>query len=108
MQNEFSPAFRSSEPEIGVCEALGLAFLPWSPFGGGRDAGSLGERFPAFAEIADEREVSPQQVVLAWMLAKAPNVIPIPGSSRPETIRSSAAATHVHLTPEQLARLDAA
>jgi len=107
VQNEFSPAFRSSEPEIGVCEDLGLAFLPWSPLGGIGSATALGDRFAAFAEVAEAHEASAQQVCLAWMLAKAPNVIPIPGSSRPETIRASAAATELQLNPGELARLDA-
>jgi aryl-alcohol dehydrogenase-like predicted oxidoreductase len=106
VQNEFSPAFRSSEPEIGVCAELGLAFLPWSPLGGISTAGALGERFAPFAEVAAARDASPQQVCLAWMLAKAPNVIPIPGSSRPETIRASAAAADLRLTAGELARLD--
>jgi aryl-alcohol dehydrogenase-like predicted oxidoreductase len=52
--------------------------------------------------------VSPQQACLAWMLAKAPVVIPIPGSSRPETIRDSVAAADLVLSAEEFARLDAA
>jgi len=51
--------------------------------------------------------VSPQRVTLAWMLAKAPVVIPIPGASRPESIIDSAQAPELTLTPEELARLDA-
>ena len=108
VQNEFSPRFRSSEGELRFCEQHGLAFLPWSPLGGISSASDLGDRHAAFAEVAEAHQANPQQVCLAWMLAKAPNVIPIPGSSRPETIRSSAAATHLHLTAEELARLDAA
>jgi aryl-alcohol dehydrogenase-like predicted oxidoreductase len=107
VQNEFSPAFRSSEPEIGVCAELGLAFLPWSPLGGIGKADGLGERFEAFRTVADAHDATPQQVCLAWMLAKAPNVIPIPGSSRPETIRSSAAAADLTLSAQELALLDA-
>jgi aryl-alcohol dehydrogenase-like predicted oxidoreductase len=102
VQNEFSPDFRSSEPEIETCRELGLAFLPWSPFGGSTAVGSLAERHPAFAEVARRRDATAHQVVLAWMLARAPNVIPIPGSSRPETIRASAAAACVELTPDEL------
>jgi aryl-alcohol dehydrogenase-like predicted oxidoreductase len=63
--------------------------------------------FPAFGEVAQEVGASPQQVTLAWMLAKGSRVIPIPGSSRPETAIASAAAAAVTLTPEQVARLDA-
>ena len=68
VQNQYSPAYRSSRPEIDVCEELGLAFLPWSPLGGLSDAKALAEKHPAFKEIADERGVSAQQVALAWEL----------------------------------------
>jgi len=108
VQNQFSPAFRSSEPELELCDQLGIAFLPWSPLGGISNASDLGSRHPAFHEIAQQLGVSPQQVTLAWMLAKSEYVIPIPGSSRPETIRDSYAATDLELTADQVAALDAA
>ncbi len=108
VQNEFSPRFRSSEPELRLCDELGLAFLPWSPLGGSGGAGRLGQRHDAFAEVGAEIGVSPQRVCLAWMLAKSPVVIPIPGASRPESIRDSAQAADLTLSPGQLARLDAA
>ena len=107
VQNQFSPAFRSSEAELGLCAEIGIAFLPWSPLGGISSAGDLGSRFKAFAEVAKEHDVSPQRVCLAWMLAKTPVMIPIPGSSRPETIRDSAAAADLRLDQAQFARLDA-
>ncbi|GGO76728.1 oxidoreductase [Nocardioides deserti] len=107
VQNQFSPAFRSSRPEIDVCEELGLAFLPWSPLGGLGDAKSLAEKHPAFAEVAEARGVSAQQVALAWELAQSPVVIPIPGAKRPQSITDSAAAADLELTDEELARLDA-
>jgi aryl-alcohol dehydrogenase-like predicted oxidoreductase len=106
VQNEFSPRFRRSEGELAFCAAEGIAFLPWSPLGGigrGRD---LGGRHRAFAEVAEAHGVSPQQVALAWELAKAPTVIPIPGSSRPETILDSVAAFRLRLGGDELARLD--
>jgi aryl-alcohol dehydrogenase-like predicted oxidoreductase len=108
VQNQFSPSFRSSEPELYLCNELGLAFLPWSPLGGITAAAGLGDRFAVYAEIGAAHGVSPQQVCLAWMLAKAPVVIPIPGSTRPETIRDSVAAATLELGAEELARLDAA
>ncbi len=102
VQNELSPRFRSSEGELRLCAELGIAFLPWSPLGGiGRN-----EVGGPFAEVAAEHGVSPQRVCLAWLLAKDDVVIPIPGSSRPETIVDSAAAADLRLTPDQLARLD--
>jgi aryl-alcohol dehydrogenase-like predicted oxidoreductase len=85
----------------------GLAFLPWSPLGGLNSAKGLGDEHPAFAEIAAERGVSPQQVALAWELAQDPCVIPIPGAKRPSSITDSAAAADLELGAEELARLDA-
>jgi aryl-alcohol dehydrogenase-like predicted oxidoreductase len=105
VQNQYSPRFRSSEPELVLCDEMDIAFLPWSPLGGISNAAELGSRHAPFAEVATELGVSPHQVTLAWMLAKSPRVIPIPGSSRPETIRDSAAAATLALTPEHFARL---
>jgi aryl-alcohol dehydrogenase-like predicted oxidoreductase len=106
VQNQFSPAFRSSEDELAYCAELGIAFLPWSPLGGIGRAARLGTRHAAFGQVAEAHGVSPQQVTLAWMLAKAPVVIPIPGASRPESITDSARAVDLILTPAELARLD--
>jgi aryl-alcohol dehydrogenase-like predicted oxidoreductase len=108
VQNEFSPRFRSSEGELEHCEKIGVAFIPWSPLGGIGRIERMEHDFPAFAEVAAEVGASPQQVTLAWMLAKGSRVIPIPGSSRPETATASAGAAGVVLTAEQVARLDAA
>ena len=108
VQNQFSPRFRSSRPEIEVCEELGLAFLPWSPLGGLGDAKELADQHPAFAEVAKAREVSAQQVALAWELAQSPCVIPIPGAKRPESVRDSAKASDLELTEEELVRLSGA
>ncbi|WP_328833715.1 aldo/keto reductase [Streptomyces sp. NBC_00252] len=107
VQNQFSPAFRSSEPELDLCDELGIAFLPWSPFGGITRAGELGSSYAPFARIAERHGASPHRVCLAWMLAKSPVVVPIPGASRPETIRDSAAAPELTLSAEEIAELDA-
>jgi aryl-alcohol dehydrogenase-like predicted oxidoreductase len=107
VQNEFSPRFRSSEGELEHCEKIGVAFIPWSPLGGIGHTERMDRDFPAFAEVAREVGATPQQVTLAWMLAKGSRVIPIPGSSRPETAQASAAAADVVLSAEQMARLDA-
>jgi aryl-alcohol dehydrogenase-like predicted oxidoreductase len=108
VQNQFSPAFRSSEPELRHCVELGIAFLPWSPLGGIRAAARLGARHSAFQQVAEARQVSPQQVTLAWMLAQALVVIPIPGASRPESITDSARAADLVLSDAELAQLDQA
>ncbi|MEU8030246.1 aldo/keto reductase [Streptomyces sp. NPDC049099] len=115
VQNRFSPEVRDSDPELRLCAELGLAFLPWSPLGGisrssldGSSGLAAAPRFAAFHEVARERGVSPQQVCLAWLLSLSPAVIPIPGASRPRTIRDSAAASELTLTEAELTRLSEA
>ena len=107
VQNQFSPAFRSSRPEIDVCDELGLAFLPWSPLGGLGEAKALAENHPAFKQVADERGISAQQIALAWELAQSSVVIPIPGAKRPQSVIDSAEAADLELTEEEMGRLDA-
>ncbi len=113
VQNRYSPAVGDSEPELRLCTALGVAFLPWSPLGGiSRSAldSSPGPGGPAdgtaFHAIARRRGVSPQRVCLAWHLARSPRVVPIPGASRPASIRDSAGAAELTLTADELAELD--
>ncbi len=65
VQNQFSPKFRSSRPEIDVCAELGLAFLPWSPLGGLADAKELAEKHPAFQEVAERGGTADVVVVTA-------------------------------------------
>lgn len=106
VQNEYSPSARSQAPMVRLCEQHGLAFLAWGPLGGMRAAKSLGEALGAFAEIGQERGVSPQRVAIAWALAVSPALIPIPGASRPESILDTIAALELELTPDELCRLD--
>lgn len=56
--------------------------------------------------IARRRGVSPQRVCLAWHLARSPRVVPIPGASRPSSVRDSAGATELTLGADELAELD--
>ncbi|GAA2061659.1 aldo/keto reductase [Streptomyces albiaxialis] len=113
VQNQFSPAVRDSEPELRLCAELGLAFLPWSPLGGISRSSLDGPKDPApapegaaFHRVAADRGVSPQRVALAWLLARSPVIVPVPGASRPESIRDSAAAPELELAPEELALLE--
>ncbi|MEU5433236.1 aldo/keto reductase [Streptomyces sp. NPDC020719] len=112
VQNRYSPAVRDAEPELRLTAELGLAFLPWSPLGGisrssldGASAVAADPAFDGFHTVARERGVSPQQVALAWLLGRSPNVVPIPGGSRPESVRDSAAAADLVLGEEELALL---
>jgi len=103
VQNQLSLAFASPIPkgEVEATAQRGIAFLPWSPLGGiGNADGVAG--IDAVRAAAAGHGVSPQQVVLAWLLSLSPTVIPIPGSSRPETITDSARAADLELAPEEL------
>ncbi|MER6476755.1 aldo/keto reductase [Streptomyces filamentosus] len=116
VQNRYSPAVRDSEPELRLSERLGLAFLPWSPLGGISRSSLDGPSDPAspdpasprtaFHRVAAERGVSPQQVALAWLLARSPAVIPVPGASRPASVTDSAGAVELTLETEELAELE--
>ena len=105
VQNQFSPAFRSSRPELDLCAELGIAFLPWSPLGGIGKAADLGSDFAPFKVLAETYGATPQRIALAWELALAPVVIPIPGASRPETIRDSALAVDLDLGGDAVTQL---
>ncbi|MEU8882276.1 aldo/keto reductase [Streptomyces hydrogenans] len=112
VQNRYSPAVRDSEPELRLSERLGLAFLPWSPLGGISRSSLDGPSGPAsvgtaFHRLAAERGVSPQRVALAWLLARSPAVIPIPGASRPASIADSAGAADLTLNARELRELEA-
>jgi aryl-alcohol dehydrogenase-like predicted oxidoreductase len=102
VQNQFSPSFRSSEGELRHCGELGIAFLPWSPFGGIGNADALRRQHPAFVSVGELHGVSVHQVVLAWMLALGEHVVPIPGASRPSSARDSAAAVDVKLSDDEV------
>ena len=112
VQNRLSPISRDSLPELEYCAKHEIAFLPWSPLGGIGNGKDVFASQHVFTEIADElsddaHKVSPQQVTLAWELALEHVVIPIPGSTRPESITDSALAADLVLTAEQLERLSA-
>jgi aryl-alcohol dehydrogenase-like predicted oxidoreductase len=107
VQNRFSPISRDSMAELEYCAKNELAFLPWSPLGGIGQGKEVFGAHRVFGEVADELGVSPQRVTLAWELALEHVVIPIPGSTRPESITDSALAADLVLTAEQIQRLSA-
>ncbi|MGS0562554.1 aldo/keto reductase [Microbacterium aurugineum] len=102
VQNEYSVQERSSEPVLRRCEELGLAFLAWGPLGGMRAAKELGGTAASAGVVAERHGVSPQRVVLAWLLSLSPILIPIPGASRAQSVRDSAASVDLALDDEDL------
>jgi pyridoxine 4-dehydrogenase len=78
VQNRYNVWDRSSEPMLLECERNGIAFLPWSPLSAGSDAARVSG---AIAEVAARHQATPAQVALAWLLARSPVMLPIPGTS---------------------------
>lgn len=91
-----------SDPEavLALCEARGIAYLPYFPLA----AGQLGSHDAASA-VAKKRGVSRAQVALAWLLARSKVMLPIPGTSAPAHLEDNWAARKLELTPEELASL---
>jgi aryl-alcohol dehydrogenase-like predicted oxidoreductase len=103
VQNQLSLSYTRpiGKGEVQACTDRGIAFLAWSPLGGIGSAESA-SGFDPVAAAAQAHDVSPQQVALAWLLSLGPTVIPIPGSSRPETITDSLRAAELELSAAEL------
>jgi aryl-alcohol dehydrogenase-like predicted oxidoreductase len=108
IQNEYSPRYRGEQDVLDKCMKLGIAFLPWSPLGGAAQAGEVGSRYSDFAAVATEVGATAQEVVLAWLLALTPVMIPIPGATKTATVDSIIRASALKLTSAQVERLTAA
>jgi aryl-alcohol dehydrogenase-like predicted oxidoreductase len=109
VQNQLSLEYRSpiGKGEVEECEQRGIAFLPWSPLGGIPNAADAAGEHDAVTAAARAHGVSPQQVALAWLLSLSPCVIPIPGTTRPESILDSVAAAELELTADELEAISA-
>jgi aryl-alcohol dehydrogenase-like predicted oxidoreductase len=101
VQNRFNLADRASQPVLDACERDGLAFIPWSPRGPAR-AGDAVER------LAAGRGATVSQLALAWLLARSPAIVPIPGTRSLEHLEENVAAAAIELSPDDLTVLDGA
>ncbi len=134
LQTEYSLWTR--DPEHGVldtCRALGIAFVAYSPLG----RGFLTGRFRSIADLAPDdwrrnnprfqgenfqknldlvarvealaraKGCTPAQLAVAWLLSRGQDIVPIPGSTKPERVEENAAAAHIQLSPDEIAQLDA-
>ncbi|HEY9892784.1 MAG TPA: aldo/keto reductase [Candidatus Sericytochromatia bacterium] len=107
VQNQYNPWYRQPEYDgvLKYCETEHLTFFPWSPLGGSRRVSSL-QDIPVIAQLAQEKGVSVYQIVLAWLRAKSPCIVPIPGASKVSSIEDSVAAAQVKLSEAEVSRLD--
>ena len=135
LQNEFSLWWRRPEKEVlPAVEELGIALVPYSPLGRGFLTGKMSEEatfassdirhtIPRFtpearkanqglidrlAEIAGRRKATPAQIVLAWLIAQKPWIVPIPGTTKLERLKENIGAASLELTPEDLNEIESA
>jgi pyridoxine 4-dehydrogenase len=100
VQNQYSVEARLSDPEVDVCEQRGIAYMPWAPILMGDLA-----RVAALEQIAAAHGATAAQVALAWLLARSPAMLPIPGTARVEHLEENLGAAQLCLSDEELALL---
>jgi pyridoxine 4-dehydrogenase len=94
VQNRYNLDDRSSEAVVDVCDQESLVFLPWAPIQGI-------DRMPAVLAAARSHGVSPRQIALAWLLARSPQILPIPGSGSADHVTENVDSASVELTSEE-------
>lgn len=104
VQNRYNLADRRSEDVLEYCEQHDIGFIPWFPLA----AGKLAEPGGAVAEIAAAHNATPGQVALAWLLARSPVMLPIPGTGSVEHLEENIAGAELKLGDDERARLDEA
>ena len=100
VQNRYNLEDRKSEDVLKACERLGIAFLPWYPLGDGNVL-----RSSKVKSMARKVKATPSQVAIAWLLAKSPVMLPIPGTSSVAHVEENMAAARLELDPADLAAL---
>jgi pyridoxine 4-dehydrogenase len=95
VQNRYNAADRGSESMVDTCELEQIAFVPWAPI-------QQADSNPAVAEAAKRHGASPGQIVLAWILARSPQMLPIPGTGSPEHAEANVAAASIELSPDEV------
>ena len=98
VQNRYNAADRKSGSMVDLCEQEQLAFLPWAPI-------QQADGNPAVTQAAKRHDASPRQIVLAWLLARSPRMLPIPGSGSPEHVEANVAAASIELSADEVAAI---
>jgi pyridoxine 4-dehydrogenase len=101
VQNRYNLEDRDSEDVLEACEQAGIGFIPWFPLAVGR----LAEPGGALDRIASEHDATPAQIALAWLLARSPVMLPIPGTSSVEHLEENLAAAEIELSADELAEI---
>jgi pyridoxine 4-dehydrogenase len=106
VQNRYNVADRSSDEVLGICEREQIAFIPWGPLAQSAQASSTADKsVTALAAIAKERRIDKSQAALAWLLARSPVMLPIPGTSQVKHVEDNVGAAKIKLTPQEMAQV---
>jgi pyridoxine 4-dehydrogenase len=99
VQNRYSFADREWDYVLDYCASNNIAFIPWAPIAGGRQA------HDKLQELAKKLKATPQQVGLAWLLKRSPNVLPIPGTSSVQHLEENIASANLQLSDSDFKEL---
>jgi aryl-alcohol dehydrogenase-like predicted oxidoreductase len=102
IQNRYSVADRGSEDVLKLCEREGMGFIPWFPLA----AGQVSDTDGPLNRVAAQWNASPAQIALAWLLARSPVTLPIPGTSSVEHLEENVAAAELHVDAKGMQEID--
>lgn len=106
VQNRYNVADRASEDVLGACEREQIAFLPWGPLAQrAQESASPDAALTALGAIATDRHLPVPTAALAWLLAKSPVMLPIPGTSRIDHLEQDLGAAQLRLSTEEMRRI---
>jgi pyridoxine 4-dehydrogenase len=104
VQNRYNLTERHSESVLEACERDGLGFIPWFPLA----IGELARPGGPLDDLARRHDAAPGQLALAWLLARSPVMLPIPGTASVEHLEENVAAQSIELVRDEVERLEAA
>jgi pyridoxine 4-dehydrogenase len=102
VQNRYNLTERHSESVLQTCERDGIGFIPWFPLA----TGDLARTGGPLDDLARRHDATPGQLALAWLLARSPVMLPIPGTSSVEHLEEDLAAAEIELEPDEVERLE--
>lgn len=105
VQNRYNVADRASEDVLDYCTRENIAFIPWAPLARGASATLAGKGGDAFQAIAVAHGASEFQLAIAWLLARSPAMVPIPGTSSLTHLEENVAAASIKLSAKELAAI---
>jgi len=104
VQNEYNLEDRDSEDVLDACEEANIGFIPWFPLATGR----LAEPGGPLDRVAGDHDATPGQIALAWLLARSPVMLPIPGTSSIEHLEENLAAARIELSQDEVVEIGSA